>query len=215
MGQLERKIRFVWWAVLIILIIGAIWKLFLPHGSKAYLEQTAANREIVVYVTGAVEKPGLVRVAPDARLDDVLKQARPLPEASLDALNPAERVKDGQKILIPKMPQPPLGAAGGQSGAGFYGTAGASPVTGSTPNPMSTATVSTVSPAPNGGKININTAGPAELDKLPGVGTALADRIIQYRTEHGAFSQPEDLQKVSGIGPKTYEKMSTMVSVGP
>ena len=65
------------------------------------------------------------------------------------------------------------------------------------------------------GKININTAGATELDKLSGVGPALAERIIQYRTEHGPFTIPEDLQNVSGIGPKTYDKMSSQVTVSP
>ncbi len=214
---MERKLRFVWWAVLIILIMGAIWKLFLPHGTKAYLDRTASDREIVVYVTGAVAKPGLVHVSPDARLDDVLKQVRPLPEANLDALNPAERVKDGQKISVPKISQPTVGATGsasGQPGSGSGGSGTVGTVAGST-NGTAGGGSTVAAPAQSGEKININTAGPAELDKLPGVGAVLADRIIQYRTEHGPFGSPEDLQKVSGIGPKIYEKMSAMVWVGP
>lgn len=213
---MERKIRFIWWGVLIILIIGAIWKLFLPHGSKAYLEKTSSSREIVVYVTGAVEKPGLVHLSPDARLDDALKQAKPLMEANLDLINPAERVKDGQKITVPYRTGMPPATGGNNQTANNPGgnNQGSSAQAVSTPNPGQTS-VSPAGQANNSAKININTAGPAELDKLPGVGPALAERIIQYRTEHGPFSKPDDLQNVSGIGPKTYEKMSALITVGP
>ena len=98
---MERKLRYVWWFVVIGLVILAIWKLFLPHGSNAYLQKPVSNREIVVYVAGAVEHPGLVRVAPDARLDDALKQVGPLPEANLESMNPAEKLKDGKRFQYP------------------------------------------------------------------------------------------------------------------
>ena len=189
------------------LVIFAIWKLFLPHGSNAYLQKTVSSREIVVYVAGAVEKPGLVHLAPDARLDDALKQVRPLLEANLESMNPAEKLKDGQRVNVPYkvLPiSPQLTAGVNPMNAGSVGTA---------PNLNPTSVANPTTPA--GGKININTAGAAELDKLPGVGPALAQRIIQYRTEHGLFARPEDLGKVSGIGTKTYEKMASQVTVSP
>src|SRR5665647_682845 len=111
---MERKLRYAWWFVLIGLVIFAIWKLFLPHGSNAYLQKTVSSREIVVYVAGAVEKPGLVHLAPDARLDDALKQVRPLLEANLESMNPAEKLKDGQKVNVPyKVLQIPAESTGG------------------------------------------------------------------------------------------------------
>jgi competence protein ComEA len=180
----------------VILIIGAIWKLFLPHGSKAYIEKSDVNREIVVYITGAVEKPGLIRLAVDSRLDDALNQGNPLPEANLEGINPAEKLKDGQKIVIPFKEQNQNDTSSRNPGE---------------PSANKTNQTNVAS----SGKININTAGAEELDKLPGVGPALAERIIQYRTENGPFSQAEDLQNVSGIGPKTYEKMSAQVTVQP
>jgi len=209
---MERKLRFVWWFVLIGLVILAIWKLFLPHGSNAYLQKTVTSREIVVYVAGAVEKPGLVHLAPDARLDDALKQVRPLPEANLESMNPAEKLKDGQKVSVPyKAPalSPGSTVAGNPTNAGSGSSvAGSAPAQVISPTPATSA-------APAGGKININTAGATELDKLPGVGPALAERILQYRAEHGLFARPEDLENVSGIGTKTYEKMASQVTVSP
>ena len=204
---MERKLRYAWWLVLIGLVIFAIWKLFLPHGSNAYLQKTVSSREIVVYVAGAVEKPGLVHLAPDARLDDALKQVRPLLEANLESMNPAEKLKDGQKVNVPYkvLSISPESTAGvNPMNAGSGGTA-----PNLNPTPIANPT------APAGGKININTAGAAELDKLSGIGPALAERIIQYRTEHGPFARPEDLENVSGIGAKTYEKMASQVTVSP
>ena len=204
---MERKLRYGWWLVLIGLVIFAIWKLFLPHGSNAYLQKPVSSREIVVYVAGAVEKPGLVHLAPDARLDDALKQVRLLPEANVESMNPAEKLKDGQKVnvpfkVLPVSPGPTVGI--NPTNAGSAGTA-----PNLNPTPVANPT------APASGKININTAGAAELDNLSGVGPVLAERIIQYRTEHGPFARPEDLENVSGIGAKTYEKMASQVTVSP
>lgn len=219
---MERKLRYVWWFVIVGLVILAIWKLFLPHGSNAYLQKTVSSREIVVYVAGAVEKPGLVHLAPDARLDDALKQVHPLQEANYESMNPAEKLKDGQKVNVPYKVLPnslgstvagsPLnvvsGSTGNNIGSSTNGTGAGSVGTGIV-NSVS------VSSEAAGGKININTAGAAELDKLSGVGPALAERILQYRTEHGPFTRPEDLENVSGIGAKTYEKMASQVTVSP
>lgn len=220
--------RYIWWGVLVLLIIGAIWKLFLPHGSKAYIEKSVTNREIVVYITGAVEKPGLIKLAVDSRLDDALKQGRPLPEANLEGINPAERLKDGQKVVVPFKVQAQNGVMiqdpskptvnGSNPSASIASGSASSP--GKIPiaqgaTSLNTGSNSSGMTANSNGKININTGGATELDKLPGIGPALAERIIQYRTEHGPFALPEDLQNVSGIGPKTYEKMSSQVAVSP
>ncbi|TGE39823.1 helix-hairpin-helix domain-containing protein [Desulfosporosinus fructosivorans] len=218
---MERKLRYAWWLVLMGLVIFAIWRLFLPHGSNAYLQKTVSSREIVVYVAGAVEKPGLVHLAPDARLDDALKQVCPLLEANLESMNPAERLKDGQKINVPSK-APPISSEtteGGNSavgvGSGAGNNIGSTNGTGVGSVGIGSVNSGGGSPALASGKININTAGAAELDKLSGVGPALAERIIQYRTEHGPFTRPEDLENVSGIGAKTYEKMASQVTVSP
>jgi competence ComEA-like helix-hairpin-helix protein len=63
------------------------------------------------------------------------------------------------------------------------------------------------------GKININKATQAELELLPRVGPALAQRIVEYRTAHGTFKRIDDLDKVKGIGAKTIEKLKPLVTV--
>ncbi|MCA9276191.1 MAG: helix-hairpin-helix domain-containing protein [Phycisphaerales bacterium] len=62
--------------------------------------------------------------------------------------------------------------------------------------------------------IDVNAGTLSELDLLPGIGPALGQRIIDYRSEHGPFSTPEDLTKVSGIGPRTLEKMRPLITLG-
>lgn len=63
-------------------------------------------------------------------------------------------------------------------------------------------------------KININTAAAAELEALPGIGPALAARIVDYRAAHGPFQMPEELMNVSGIGEKTYAGLAEQITVG-
>jgi len=216
---LEKKVQYFWYGVLGVLLVVAIWKFVLPNNSSSVtLEKAQDSREIVVYVTGAVEKPGLVHLPINARLYDALEQAAPLPEANIDQLNPAEKLKDGQKVVVPYKPVPqptPEEPQAGGASSGAQVTGGQNSAVQVISSNLSSNFSSTSTSNSNSNLININTADIAELDKLPGIGPALAQRIIDYRTEHGFFLQPEDLKKVSGIGDKTYEKMAPMITVGP
>ncbi|GAB6158130.1 ComEA family DNA-binding protein [Desulfotomaculum varum] len=155
----------------------------------------------VVHVVGAVEKPGLYKLPPGSRVNDALVQAVPLPEADVSALNLAEPLKDGRKLVVPLRQEQEQ----------------APPQTVTSSNRTSAAVTSGLSQpsgvSSSGGLVNINTAGVAELDTLPGIGPALAERIIQYRQANGPFQAIEDLQNVSGIGEKKYAQLQHKITV--
>jgi competence protein ComEA len=70
------------------------------------------------------------------------------------------------------------------------------------------------SPAPAPASINLNTATAAQLDALPGVGKAMAERIVEYRQKNGGFKKIEDLMNVRGIGEKNFLKLKPYITVG-
>ncbi|NLP43353.1 MAG: ComEA family DNA-binding protein [Peptococcaceae bacterium] len=192
---METWFRRIWWAVLGILLVAAFVKFLIPVKNPVTVDQVAENRKIVVYITGAVQNSGLLELPLDARLDDALREAGLSPDADVEVLNPAQKLKDGQKIIIPFVQV-------------------ASSIEGTTEN-MGNVGETAQQRAKAGGRININTAGLAELDTIPGIGPVLAQRIIDYREQNGFFSSPEEIQNVSGIGSKTYEKMADYITVGP
>jgi competence protein ComEA len=63
------------------------------------------------------------------------------------------------------------------------------------------------------GRVNLNTASAAELESLPGIGPALAQRIVEYRQKNGPFKRIEDLLSVQGVGPKMLEKLHTKLTI--
>jgi competence protein ComEA len=150
------------------------------------------QQEIVVHVVGAVERPGIYRLPSGSRVADVVERAGPKFTADVDALNLAARLNDGQKVVVPER-RPPGASGPTPQGAG--------------------ASNSFQAPSSGDRKININTADQAELDRLPGIGPALAQRIIQYRETHGPFAAPEDLKRVPGIGDRKFEALKDMITV--
>lgn len=62
--------------------------------------------------------------------------------------------------------------------------------------------------------VNLNTASAAQLEALPGIGKAMADRIVEYRQKNGSFKKAEDLMNVRGIGEKNFLKLKPLVTVG-
>jgi competence protein ComEA len=145
----------------------------------------SAPAEVVVAVGGKVRKPGLVRLAPGARVADALTAAGGAePGVDVAGLNLARKVTDGELIMVGASPPPGVTTPPG-------------PVTSGAP----------------GGLINLNTATLAELDTLPGVGPVLAQRILDARDAQGGFRAVTDLRKVDGIGDSRYEQLKDLVTV--
>jgi competence protein ComEA len=78
----------------------------------------------------------------------------------------------------------------------------------------STTPASTAAAAASGTALNLNTATAAQLEALPGIGKAVADRIIEYRQKSGSFKRVEDLMNVRGIGEKSFLRLKPLVTVG-
>jgi competence protein ComEA len=146
---------------------------------------------IQVYVTGAVEKPGVYRLPAGARAYEAIEMAQSLPTANLKNINLAQKIEDGQPIVVPEIGEETQVNVVGNGL--MMGTAASKP--GST------------------GKVNINSASVQELDGLPGIGPTLAQRITEYRNSHGSFARIEDLNEVSGIGDKKYADIKDLITV--
>ena len=160
-----------------------------------------AKEQVAVYVTGAVERPGVVYVDFDGRVAEAINKCGGLlPDADMARVNMAETVKDGMQVRVPEKIVQAAGSnasSAGNSASKATGTAAAKASAGTS----------------GGDMVNINTAGIDELKKLKGIGPAMAQRIIDYRETNGAFQRPEDLQKVKGIGKAKFAKLEHQVTL--
>ncbi len=194
-----------------------------PGGVNPVYDHTAEvslGPKVMVHVAGHVKQPGLYRFAAGARVQDALDAAGgATAEARVDDLNLAAPLTDGLRLYVPGrreapeqvivvteeifVSEPPSQAAGPSAPAPI-GFLNAGPLT-------RKPTTTERKEAPRG-KVNLNKASSAELQTLPGVGPALAGRIIAYRSAVGPYAEPAELQRVRGIGPKTYEKLAPYIS---
>nr|WP_101629331.1 helix-hairpin-helix domain-containing protein [Pseudoglutamicibacter albus]PKY80918.1 hypothetical protein CYJ35_00215 [Pseudoglutamicibacter albus] len=168
-----------------------------PKASKG------APERIRVHVVGAVKDPGLYELEPGSIAADAVKKAGGLTrKADQAGINLAAPVNDGEQIRVPQK-----GEAHSNAGARPSGNAdqpGNANRPGSSANSAASSGESPV--------VRINSASAEELQQLPGVGPALAQRILDFRSEHGPFRGPADLDAVSGIGPSILGKIEKMVS---
>ena len=151
---------------------------------------TTTTAEVVVHVAGAVVRPGLYRLPAGSRVADAIDRAGgPRPRADLDRLNLAARLADGQRLAVARRGEPPPpGPASGSPAAGG-------------------------DDAPPPGPIDLNTAGMAELETLPGVGPATARKILEERARRRGFRSIRDLLGVPGIGERRFAELRTRVHV--
>lgn len=145
---------------------------------------------VFVHVVGEVGSPGVVELEAGARVGDAVAAAGGATErAVLEGVNLARVVADGEQIVVPDAEAAAQGSAGGAGGASDGSGGG------------------------TGGAIDLNTADAAELETLPRVGPALAQRIVEWRQRNGRFSSVDQLLDVSGIGQKTLDGFRDRVRV--
>lgn len=158
-----------------------------------------------VYVGGAVKHPGLYTLPSGSRLAAAIDRAEALDDADFSGLRMADPVQDKMTVFVPHRSIRTTAPASSQPTAVTTAQASAIP-TPATPD------VTPVSSAPR--LININTASLTELESLPGIGPALAQRIIDYRVANGPFASPDDLAAVKGISARTVDKFRSKITTG-
>jgi competence protein ComEA len=157
--------------------------------------------QVVVDVAGKVRKPGVYRLPAGSRVNDAVRAAGGLLSGVDPALvNQARKLADGEQLLI-GLATPADGDTGAAS-AGGGAPAGGGPGIGGP---------AAGGPAAGDGPLDLNSATLAQLDSLPGVGPVLAQRIVDWRTEHGRFDSVEQLNSVSGIGDSKFADLKPLV----
>ena len=153
---------------------------------------------VVVHVVGQVRRPGVLRLAAGSRVADALDAAGgPTPTADLARVNLARVLVDGEQVQVPAPGDPdPVGV-------GVVAAGPAAPGRGVAAGDGGTAGV----------LVPLNTADLATLETLPGVGPVLAQRIVDWRSQHGRFTSVEELGEVSGIGEKLLAQLTPLVTL--
>lgn len=162
---------------------------------------TATSAPVTVYVTGAVQHPNAVISLPaGSRIADAIQSAGgALPNADLNRVNLAAVVQDGAQIHIFELPPP---------------TSVINPIVATVQLDSASLALPTAFLPPTDGApriVNVNIATLEELDTLPGIGPAIAQRIIDYRNVNGRFDSLDSLLDVSGIGPATIAELDGLV----
>ena len=187
-------------------------------------EETKENRgKIVVHVSGAVNKEGIVELEENTRISDAINKAEGLKEnADTKHINLAFKLEDGMKIYIPTIEetreQNEQNEPSGQKDpneqsqnqtlideTSKYITSSGGVVQDEQTNEQSE--------QKKNQKININTATQTELETLPGIGPSTSLKIINYRKENGKFKNIEEIKEVSGIGDVKYENIKNLICV--
>lgn len=152
--------------------------------SKTEKATNGSEKRLIIYICGAVRKPGVYEMLPGSRVIDALKKAgNELPEAQIEVLNLASQLSDGQKIYVPKKGE------------------------------IKPEQNSFQASSEERDLININQADGKQIEELPGIGPVIAGRIVEYRKKYGFFKKVEDLKKVEGIGLKKFENLKDCVTV--
>lgn len=157
-------------------------------------EEVVEEKEYMkIHITGQVNNPGIIELEIGSRISDAIEKAGGLTgTANLDNVNLAYSLEDGQKLYIPSI----------EENNTVYIEEG-----------IDEAIVETTSFSGSSKIININKASETELQEIPGIGPAMAQKIINYRDENGKFKTIEDIKNVSGIGDKKFENIKEYISV--
>ena len=159
-------------------------------------QQLEKNENIIVHVSGAVNKEGIVELKNNSRIIDAIDKAGGLKdEADITNINLAYIIEDGMKIHIPSKEEKE------------------STIIVESNIDSGTVEQSNEIKSNNNKKININTATKTDLETLPGIGESTALKIIEYRKEKGKLKLIEDIKQVNGIGENKFNKIKELITV--
>ena len=163
------------------------------EGQAIVLIPPPTPEPLVVYVVGAVVRPGIYHLPINSRINDaIFATGGQTAGADISLINLAAPLNDGMRIWVPNLPS-----------------------NSTTPSSSPSDTKPTSAQPSQEHPLNINTATQAELETLPGIGPTRAQQIIAYRTANGLFLAPEDLLKITGIGNSVYSKIKDLISIQP
>jgi len=166
-----------------------------PPATSAPGVPEPTDAEIVVHAAGAVARPGVYRLVPTARVVDLLAAAGgPDAAADLSGINLAAPLADGARVHFPRSGEDPPAEV---------------PIVEAPPEQPGAGSDAETSPVP----VDLNEAGAAELESLPGIGPVTAAAIIAHRGREGPFRSVESLQEVTGIGPVKLSRIEDLVTV--
>ncbi len=188
--------RLVAFGLLVVVVVAVAVRHFSTHAAPVSLRvaplagdsgasaapRARAASAVVVDVEGAVRRPGLVHLPSGSRVADaVLRAGGATRRADRTGVNLAAPVSDGQQVLVP------VRAGGAATAAPRLGG------------------------APSAGPVSLSTATAEQLDALPGVGPVTAQKIVDYRAEHGSFHSVDELDAIPGIGPARLADLRDLV----
>ena len=166
-----------------------------PPVTSAAVGPGSQDAGIVVHAAGAVARPGVYRLVPTARVVDLLETAGgPVAGADLSGINLAAPLADGARVHFPRSGEEPPPEV---------------PIVEAPPDRPGAGSGAEASPAP----VDLNEAGAAELESLPGIGPVTAAAIVAHRQREGPFRSVESLLEVSGIGPVKLSRIEDLVTV--
>jgi len=189
-----------WWKAVLGLVLGLLGSGVIllasspPRGNPIQLLPPPTPVPVQVHISGAVNQPGVYTFPVNSRVQDAINAAGGFTDdASVNSINLAAPLQDGSQIWVPSLLQPQDPVFGNETQDDRDGDR---------------------SPPAIELLININTATQEELESLPEIGPAIAGDIIAYRQTEGLFISIEEISKVPGIGPITYDEIKGLITVG-
>ena len=208
MFNLSRQEKIVFLIIISALLITFSWKLYSKEKDSIIIVPTADMGEsdireekelidkkiCIVHISGAVNQPGVYQLTEGERIIDAVKMAGgEMESANIDAVNLAAHLYDGQKIVLPFILEDNEDEVN--------------------QNALANEEFRQHDYSLSSSVLNLNAVTSNQLETLPGIGPALAERILSYRKNHGLFRNIEDIMNVSGIGEKRFESIKEYITV--